>query len=194
MGDTCKQTEAIEQCASILIIFEIYLLPIGPCTVSEKVKSNWSGLTWGVGVTASGARTLLLMKSYCYFEREYNYVIYFLNCWAFYLTYISFKLGGFNAWIWLLLKLLLFFWEPYTLCFFALPLLLPLSLKCFFCLSPLHQHAGTQCFCTVGVGNLRRGFPALLFRLKSLQFSIATWIKKKKKKLAHYYSQNHLNV
>lgn len=29
MGDTCKQTEAIEQRFSILIIFQIYLLPIG---------------------------------------------------------------------------------------------------------------------------------------------------------------------
>lgn len=58
------------------------------------------------------------------------------------------------------------------------PFLPPLSLKCFFCLSPLHQRAGTQCFRTVGVGNLRRGFPALLFRLKSLQSSIATWIKR----------------
>ena len=66
--------------------------------------------------------------------------------------------------------------------FSALPLLSPSSLKCFFCLTPLHQHAGTHCFCTVGVGNLQRGFPALLFRPKSLQSSIATWIKKKERK------------
>lgn len=51
-----------------------------------------------------------------------------------------------------------------------------LSLKYFFCLSPLHPCAVTQCFCTVGACNLWRGFPASLFRLKSLQSSIATWI------------------
>lgn len=121
----------------------------------------------------------------------YNILLKLLS---FLLTYISFKLGVLLCLLLVIAKTLMFFWEPYTLCFFALPFLLPLSLKCFFCLSPLHQHAGTQCFCTVGVGNLRRGFPALLFRLKSLQFSIATWIKKKKKKPVHYYSQNHLNV
>lgn len=68
MGDTSKQTEAIEQRVAILIIFPIYLLPIGAFTVSEKAKSKWPVLAWGMGITESRTRLLLLVISYCYFE------------------------------------------------------------------------------------------------------------------------------
>lgn len=98
-----------------------------------------------------------------------------------YLADLSLKLRNSDACFWSLRKLLLFLWEAQPWCYFTLSLFPPPFLKCFFCLSPLHQHEGTQCFCTVGVGNLRRGFSSTAFRLKSLQSSIATWIKKKKK-------------
>lgn len=141
------------------------------------MQSDWASLKWGVSIAASGSRALLLMISYCCFWLRISLCNIYSNCWAFYLIYIIFKLRSCSACFWsCFLKLLLFFWELRPPCFFTLPLLPPLFLEVFLLFVSITPVRGTPRFCTVGVGNLQRGFPALLFRLKSLQSSIATWI------------------
>lgn len=179
MGDTCKQTEAVEQRFSILIIFQIYLLPIGARMDIWKGEIRLVWFNVGSGYHQKWDWIIIVDDKLLLFWMRISLCNILLQlCFLFNLH--QFQTWGLLCLLLPVAKTLTVFLGNRILCAsFALPLLLPLSLKCFFCLSPLHQHAGTQCFCTVGVGNLRRVFPALLFRLKSLQFSIATWIKKK---------------
>lgn len=109
-----------------------------------------------------------------------------------YLTYLILKLRNSDACFWSVRKALaVSLGSALSPSLSSLPLSWSVSFVCLHYTSSKGHSVSAQWELAIS----EEAFPALLFRLKSLQSSIATWIRKKKgKKLAHYYSQNHLNV